>query len=104
MEFELYDEETSKKAGNYTTDKNGEIHIENLPIGKYKIKEVKTDKWYTINDKETEIEIKEYETTETTITNEAKKGQIKVIKVDSENNEIKLKGVKFEVQDKDGNV
>ena len=43
-------------------------------------------------------------TKEVQVENELKKGQIKVIKVDKDNNEVKLKGVKFDVLDKDGKV
>ena len=104
VEFELYDKEEDKMIGNYTTDENGEIFIKDLPIGKYTIKETKTDKWYNLDENEKEIIVSQYETTETKIENETKKGQIKVIKIDSENNKIKLEGVKFEVQDKYGKV
>ena len=43
-------------------------------------------------------------TAETTLNLKLKQGQVKVVKVDKDNNEIKLKGVKFEVQDKEGKV
>ena len=39
-----------------------------------------------------------------TFTNELKKGQVRVIKVDLYNNEVKLKGVEFELLDESGNV
>ncbi len=42
--------------------------------------------------------------TNTTIENELKKSQVKVIKVDKDNHEIKLENVVFEVLDKNGNV
>lgn len=42
--------------------------------------------------------------TETIIENELKKGQINIIKVDEENNEVKLQGVEFEVLDEKGNI
>ena len=101
--FELYNED-KEKVGTYTTDENGEINIENLTIGEYSLKETETDRWYNLQEKPTKVEVKQYETAQATITNELKKGQVKVIKVDKENNEIKLEGVKFEVQDKDGKV
>ena len=96
INFELYSVDEDRKVGTYTTDENGEIYIENLRTGKYKLKETKTNKWYNLAD-ETEVEIKWNETTEKEIQNELKKGQVKVIKVDSENKEIKLKDVKFQV-------
>ena len=62
-----------------------------------------SNKWYNVAD-EIKLKVKFNETAEITIVNELKKGQVKVIKVDKDNNEVKLKGVKFEVQDKEGNV
>ena len=81
----------------------GEIYIEGLRIGNYSLIEKNTGKWYNLAE-DTDVKIEWNETTETTIENELKKGRVKVIKVDSENNEIKLQGVEFEVLDKDGNV
>ena len=103
VKFDLYSEEQKKVIGTYTTDKNGEINVENLPVGEYKVIEKESNKWYNLAD-EIKIKVDFNKTAETTIVNELKKGQIKVIKVDKENNEVKLKGVKFEVQDKDGKV
>ena len=48
--------------------------------------------------------MKEDQITDITFTNEKKKGQIKVIKVDLDNNEIKLENVEFKVYDEKGNV
>ena len=103
VKFDLYSEEQKRVIGTYTTDKNGEINIENLPVGEYKVIEKESNKWYNLSD-EIKIKVNYNETAETTIVNELKKGQIKVIKVDKDNNKVKLKGVKFEVQDKDGKV
>lgn len=102
VKFELYDEE-DEIIGTYSTDENGKIEIENLPIGNYVLKETATNKWYNLAD-EVNVEIKWNETTNTTIENELKKGQVKIIKVDSENEEIKIEGVKFQVLDENGNV
>ena len=103
VKFDIYSEELKKVIGTYTTDNNGEINVENLPVGEYKVIEKASSKWYNLAD-EIKLKVKFNETAETTIVNELKKGQIKVIKVDKENNEVKLKGVKFEVQDKEGKV
>ena len=103
IKFDLYSEEQKSMIGTYTTDTNGEINIENLPVGEYKLIEKESNKWYNLAD-EIKLKVNFNETAETTVVNELKKGQIKVIKVDKDNNEVKLKGVKFEVQDKDGNV
>ena len=103
VEFDLYSKEQGKVVGTYTTDENGEIYIENLRIGEYKIIEKSVNKWYNLSNEEN-IEIKWNETTESVIENELKKSQIKITKVDKDNNEIKIEGAKFEVLDKDRNV
>jgi uncharacterized surface anchored protein len=101
--FDLYSEEFNKVIGTYITDANGEIHINNLRIGEYKLLEKNTNKWYNLAD-DTEIEIKWDLTINTTIENELKKGAVRVIKVDADNNEVKLEGVKFEVLDENDNI
>ena len=103
VEFDLFSEEFNKVIGTYITDVNGEIYIENLRIGDYKLIEKTTNQWYDLSEN-TEIKIEWDTTINTIIENELKKGQIKVIKVDQENPEIKIPGVKFEVIDEAGNV
>ncbi len=103
IEFELFSEEFNKVIGKFVTDENGEIKIPNLRIGKYKLRETKTNKWYNLEE-EKEITINWNEITETTVENELKKGSINVIKVDKDNKEIKLSGVKFQVLDEKGNI
>ena len=66
--------------------------------------EKNTNKWYNLNEDPVEIEIKWNESTSTTIENELKKSQVKVIKVDKDNHKIKLENVVFEVLDENGNV
>lgn len=101
--FELYSEETENCIGTYYTDANGRIEIKNLRIGNYKLKEINTNEWYNLAE-EKNLQIKWDETTEAKIENELKKGQIRVVKVDKENNEIKIPNVVFEVQDKNGKI
>ena len=103
VEFQLYSEEFDKVIGTYYTDVNGELEIKNLRTGNYKLIETKTNKWYNLSE-DTEIEIKWDEETTKDIENELKKGQVRIIKVDEENNEIKLEGVEFEVLDEKDNV
>ena len=105
VKFDLYSEEFGKIIGTYTTNENGEITIENLRIGEYKLIEKETNKWYNLSENvEVGVEVKWNETTETIIENELKKGQVRVIKVDKDNNEIKLANVEFEVLDENDNV
>lgn len=50
------------------------------------------------------VEVKWDNTEENIVENELKKGQIKIIKVDKDNNEVKLEGVAFEVLDLNNNI
>lgn len=62
-----------------------------------------TGKWYNLAN-DTDIKIEWNNETKATIENELKKGKVKVIKVDSDNKEVKLKDVEFQVLDQDGNI
>lgn len=101
--FDLYSDEFQKVIGSYTTNVDGEIKIDNLRIGNYKLIEKNTGKWYNLAD-DTEVKIEWNKLKETTIENELQKGQIKVIKIDKDNHEVKLKGVKFDILDEKGNI
>ena len=85
------------------TNENGEAQVDNINIGKYILRETKTKDEYNLcidND----IEVKWNETTEVTIENEKKKGNIKIIKQDKEESEIKLEGVEFEIIDTNNRI
>ena len=89
------------------TDENGIAETSKFAIRDYDklfLKEIKTDKWYVLNDKQIGLTLKENDVVEVQVENELKKGQIRVIKVDLDNNEVKLKGVEFKVYDESGNV
>lgn len=103
VKFNLYSHELKKVVGTYKTDKNGEIHIEGLRTGKYSLIEEETNKWYNLA-KNKEIKLEWNESINVTIENELKKSQIRIVKVDKENNKIKLANVKFQVLDKNMNV
>lgn len=102
VEFYLYSNEFKKIIGTYTTNADGEISVKNLRVGKYSWIEKVTNIFYNLAD-DTNVEVKWKDTTETTIENELKKGQVKIIKVDKDNNDVKLANVKFEVLDEKGN-
>ncbi|MFR5507943.1 MAG: SpaA isopeptide-forming pilin-related protein [Clostridia bacterium] len=104
VEFALYSYEFDKITGYYKTDANGEIQIKGLRTGDWALIEKNTNKWYNLNEDPVEIKIKWNEITNSTIENELKKSQVKVIKVDKDNHEIKLENVVFEVLDENGNV
>ena len=65
--------------------------------------EILTNKWYHLAE-DTNVIVEWNETTNSTIENELRKAQVKVIKIDKDNNEIKLEGVKFEVLDENQKV
>lgn len=103
VEFKLYSEEFNRIVGKYYTDVNGELEIKNLRTGNYKLIESKTNKWYNLAN-DTEIKVEWDKETTKNIENELKKGQVKVIKVDKDNNEVKLEGVEFEVLDENDRI
>lgn len=103
VRFALYSYEFDKITGYYTTDKNGEIYIEGLRTGDWALIEEETNKWYNLTDP-VDIKVEWDKTASTTIENELKKSQIKIIKVDQEEKEVKLKDVTFEVMDEKGNI
>lgn len=90
--------------GTYTTDENGVIYIENLHQGEIIVKELENNKFYNISKDEYIIELNYNESKNIVIENEIKKGNIKIIKVDADNNEIKIEGVKFNIFDENGNL
>lgn len=97
IEFDLIDENKNIIA-HLITDANGEAYIDNVNIGKYTIKETKTNDNYNLCI-DNNIEVKWNETTQITIENEKKKGQIQITKQDTENENIKLEGIEFQVTD-----
>lgn len=102
IEFDLIDLNKTKVA-HLITDINGEAKINNINIGSYTLKETKTKENYNLCI-DNNIEVKWNETTEITIQNEKKKGQIQITKQDKENNQIKLEGVEFQIIDSNNNV
>lgn len=102
--FDVLDEQ-GNVVDTITTDKNGEAITKLLPIDQqYTLQEVETLEEYLLSEETKKVELQENQITSVTFENELKKGQVKVIKVDKYNNEIKLEGVKFNVLDEDNNV
>lgn len=103
VEFNLYSYELDEIIGTYTTDVDGCITIENLRVGEYSLIETKTNKWYNLSD-DINLIIEWNTTNEIAVENELIKGQIEVIKVDSEDNTYYLENVKFGIYDNAGNL
>ena len=106
VEFEVLDE-NDNVLEKLVTDSNGEVLTNRYAIrdfSKLKLREVKTLDTYELSTEVKTIELKENEITNVTFENEKKKGQIRVIKVDMDNNEIRLPGVIFDIIDSENNV
>lgn len=101
--FEVLDE-NKKRIETIITNKEGYTITSELPIGKYYLKEVKTNNKYILNQELIEVQIKNEQITTLNVENQKKKGQIEIYKVDKGNNEIKLKNVEFELFDKNHNI
>ena len=104
VEFKVYDEDKNL-VDTLITDENGEATSKRLRIDKkYTVQESKTLENYVLNEIPQIVTLTQNQITDLTFKNELKKGQIKVIKVDKDNNEVKLKGVEFKVYDEDKNL
>ena len=94
-----YSIELKKKDGtvvaNATTDSNGEASFSKLYQGDYILKEISANENYIPNEQEFNINVQYNQTTTKTITNEHKRGDIKVFKVDKDNNKVVLGNVEF---------
>lgn len=102
IEFELLKD--GEKVAKGKTDKEGIWEFEGLYQGKYTLKETMAGEGYIINSENFNINIEYNKKAEITVENEPKKGQVKVIKIDSKNREIRIPNVKFEVLDEAENV
>lgn len=80
-----------------TTNEEGKINFEKLYPGKYLLQEVKENDDYIIDNTKYEIQIGYNETITKTLTNKHKKGNLKIIKVDKDDNDITLGGIEFDL-------
>ncbi len=96
--------EDGTNIGDYITDKNGEIYVKDLRQGKIIVTELETKNEYILNKQENKINLEYNNTTQLTIENEYKKGNLKIVKVDKDNNSITLGAVEFDLIDLKGNI
>ena len=82
---------------NATTNEKGEITFPNLYQNNYQLKEISTNDNYILNEMTFDVNVEYNKTTTKTITNEHKKGDLTVYKVDKDNNRIALGGVTFDL-------
>lgn len=103
ISFRLYGTSDSGKEVDVfaTTDKNGKIVFEDIPIGTYTLTEASVPDGYVIPEDMT-VKIIHNETVQVTFTNILEKGSVQIIKVDSKNPDVKLSGAEFVIY-KDAN-
>lgn len=86
----------------YTTDENGEINLENIITGEYKVKEVSNSNYgYTVK-VEDSVKVKSTKTVVYEAKNKKQTGNLKIIKQDADS-EKNLEGVSFKIKKKDEN-
>ena len=102
VKFEITHSDGTKEIR--TTDKNGCIELVNQILGTIYIKEIETVGKYELDSTERKINLKYDDIQEIKIENKLQKGNIKIIKIDKENKEVKLANVKFELKDEEGNI
>ncbi|KIV72269.1 Cell wall surface anchor family protein [Bacillus mycoides] len=99
VEFTIYDEK-GRELIQVITDKNGIAKSGDLPYGSYYFKETKAKTGYVINNQKFDFNIEENaKTLPFTVTNKLIKGNVKLVKVDADNQDIKLKGAVYELFD-----
>jgi uncharacterized surface anchored protein len=101
--FQLLDS-NKKLVNTYTTDENGEIFINDLKCGDYYLRETKENSLYYPLDEDIKVTVEWNKTTTQTVENEKLKGQIEIIKVDEDYNEIKIEGAEFQIIDSNDTV
>ena len=102
VEFDLIDS-NNNVVKHIVTDVNGRAKVSDINIGNYILRETLTKNEYKLA-VEQNVEVKWNETTKLKVENEKKKGQIKIVKVDADYNEVKLEGVEFQVIDKNNHI
>lgn len=89
------------------TDENGEALTARYPLRDFKnlyLRETATNEFYKLNNEKIEVVLETEQIKNITVTNQKKKGKIEIVKVDKDNNEIKIPNVTFEVYDEDNNI
>ena len=87
-----------------TTNNKGELEFNNLKPATYKLKEKKSNDNYINNNDIYDIVINPSETTTKNITNKHKKGNLKIYKVDKDDNDLTLGAVEFDLIDSNGSI
>ena len=84
-------------VGTATTDKNGVATFDKLYQANYKLVEVETNPKYILNKAEFDVSVEYNKTAKVDVENEHKKGNLKVYKIDKDNNRVVLGNVEFDL-------
>lgn len=84
-------------VGTATTDKNGVATFDKLYQADYKLVEVETNPKYILNKVEFDVPVEYNKTAKVDVENEHKKGNLKVYKIDKDNNRVVLGNVEFDL-------
>lgn len=97
VEFGIYDENNTL-VEKLTTDENGYAISSLIKYGDYTLKEISTNDNYILSDKVIDIQIREHKKTYTyNIVNDAIKGKLQIVKIDSKDVERAVVGAVFDV-------
>lgn len=102
VEFDLINSR-GETVKHLVTDVNGIAEVKNINTGNYTLRETLTKKEYNLA-VDQDIVVNWNETMEIKVENEKKKGQVEIVKVDADYNEVKLEGVEFQIIDKNNHV
>lgn len=102
VKFQILDED-NKVVTTVTTDADGNATVSNLPVGKYKYKEIDTPYLYVLDEKEYEFEItSEKREDSVKVVNQRAKGILKIVKIDKDSKDA-IANAKFNIIDKSNN-
>ncbi|WP_115753785.1 SpaA isopeptide-forming pilin-related protein [Listeria kieliensis] len=105
-EFKLLDAKGNVLQEGLTTNKSGELVIKDLVPGDYSLVETKAPEGYLLDETPIKFTIEKEQSKELQlgITNVKDVGNIEIVKVDSKDNQVFLKGAEFKLLDSDGNM
>ena len=105
VKFNIYDENNNLVQTLVTDEKPGEAITDRLPINKkYTVREIETNKNYVLSEGTINVVLKENEIQDIVYENEKKKGQIEVLKIDSEDKAVYIPNTTFEVYNSENQI
>lgn len=93
-----------KSIGTITTNTDGIAMMENIEIGSYLVKEVKSPTGYILNGAPQTVEVKTGEIATITAENQPIHGELELTKVDVADGNVKLPNAEFEIRNEKGEI